>query len=98
MVIMGWLVAVCVAIVAAWAYTDLRDLRTVARELQIRVEEAQAWADEFERERDVLAAECDRLREERATLQGLYVRRTRESLAANFWIIASNVEHRRRMG
>jgi hypothetical protein len=56
MVIMGWLVAVCVAIVAAWAYTDLRDLRTVARELQIRVEEAQAWADEFERERDVLAA------------------------------------------
>jgi hypothetical protein len=98
MVIMGWLVAVCVGIVAAWAYADLRDLRTVARELQIRIEEAQSWADEFERERDVLAAECDRLREERATLQGLYVRRTRESLAANYWIIASNVEHRRRMG
>ena len=65
---------------------------------QIRMEEAQAWADEYERERDALAAECDRLREERATLQGMYVRRTRESLAANFWIIASNVEHRRRMG
>jgi hypothetical protein len=95
---MGWLVAVCVAIVAAWAYADLQDLRTVARERQIRMEEAQSWADEYERERDALAAECDRLREERATLQGMYVRRTRESLAANFRIIAKNVEHRRRMG
>jgi cell division protein FtsB len=109
MSVLGWLVAVCVGIVAAWAYADLRDLRTVARERQIRIEEAQAWADKYERERDALAAECDRLREERdalaaecdrlreerATLRGLYVRRTRESLAANFWIIARNAERRR---
>lgn len=73
-------------------------LRSARDACQIRMEEAQAWADEYERERDALASECDRLREKLAALQGLYVRRTRESLAANFWIIASNGERKRPLG
>ena len=94
----GWFFCAAAVVALIMVRWELRHERDERRQLQIRMEEAQAWADEYERERDALAAECDRLREERATLQGMYVRRTRESLAANFWIIASNVEHRRRMG
>lgn len=95
---LGWLVAGCLTIITAWAYTDLRDLRTVARERQIRLEEAQAWADEYQRERDALAAECDRLHSQLATLRYLYTERTREALAANYWYIARNVAWRQRGG
>lgn len=91
---LGWLVAGCLIIMAAWTYTDLRDLRTIARQRQIRLEESAAWADEYQRERDALAAECERLHEQLATLRQLYTLRTREALAANYWHIADNVARR----
>lgn len=87
--------AILLGSIIAWQYTNLRNLRRLASERQIRMEEAQAWADEYERERDAMAAECDRLGEQCSTLRALYTRQVRESLTGNYWIIARNAEWRR---
>ena len=62
---------------------------------RIRAEEAEAWQDEYQRERDVLAGELARLQEQYRTLQALYTLRTREVLAANYRHIAANVARQR---
>ena len=61
---------------------------------RIRIEELSAWTDEYQRERDALASEVDRLQAAQRTLQELYTRRTREALAANYQLIAVNVARR----
>lgn len=91
--------AVCVlalcAIVVAW----LQYRR--ARRWRIAAKEADAWADEYQREcaamvRQVngLAGENRQLRESRAALQDLVALRTRQLLAVNHSFIAYNVRRK----
>ena len=65
---LGWLLAVALLLVAAWLWLDLSEARQAAKRQQIRAEEADAWADEYERTATALAGELDRLRERHATL------------------------------
>ena len=95
--LLGWLVAAVLLLVAAWQAVDLREAHWRRLRQQIAVEEAQAWAEEYQRESAALANECERLRDQLASLQELHVLRTRQALAANYRIIASNVEWKRRL-
>ena len=81
------------ALVAALAYAEDRR-NELARE-RIRREEADAWAEQFEREAQALAAERDRLRKQLATVQEMHAERTRQLLAQNYYIIHENIERRR---
>lgn len=90
-VILLLLGAVCVC--AIGYAIDSRN--ALARE-RIRREEADAWAEDFEQQAAALAAECDRLRERLGVLQMLYAERTRDLLAQNYLIIATNVKGKRR--
>lgn len=75
--------------------------RRAARAWRIRAKEAQAWADEYQRERDIfarqvrqLAVEIAALRASRDALQGVVALRTRQLLATNYAFIAYNVRRR----
>lgn len=87
---------ILLALATAYAVLDAWQQRRNLRRLRIRAEEAEAWADEYQREAAALDAECVRLRNQVATLQMLYAERTRELLAVNFRIIATNVAWKRR--
>ncbi len=67
----------------------------LARE-RIHRQEADDWAAESERHAAAMATECARLRDQVATLQMLYAERTRDLLAHNYRIIATNVAWKRR--
>ena len=82
------------ALVAALAYAEDRR-NELARE-RIRREEADAWAEQFERDAENQRTENARLSEQVATLQMLYAERTRDLLAQNYMIIATNVAWKRR--
>ena len=92
----GWIAAGGLAIVAWWLWADLADAQRAAKRQQIRAEEADAWADEYERTATALAGELDRLRERHATLTELYGEAVRRLLAVNCVIINRNVEWKRR--
>lgn len=92
----GWIAAGVLAIVAGWLWADLVEARREAERQRIERETVSAWADEYQREAAALDAECGRLRNQVATLQMLYAERTRELLAANYRIIATNVAWKRR--
>lgn len=93
---LGWIVAGFLAMLVAWLWADLVEARREAERQRIERETVSAWADEYQREAAALDAECGRLRNQVATLQMLYAERTRELLAVNFRIIATNVAWKRR--
>jgi gas vesicle protein len=86
-----WIMAI--ALLAALAYAE--DRRSALARERIRREEADAWAEQFEREAQALAAERDRLRKQLATVQEMHAERTRQLLAQNYYIIHENIERRR---
>lgn len=92
----GWIAAGGLLLVAAWLWVDLTAARRAAERQRIERETVSDWADEYQREAAALDAECVRLRNQVATLQMLYAERTRELLAENFRIIATNVAWKRR--
>ena len=94
--LLGWLVAGGLLLVAAWLWVDLADARRVAAKQRIRAEEADAWADEYERTAAALRAELDGLRERHATLTELYGEAVRRLLAVNYVVIYRNLEWNRR--
>ena len=94
--LIGWLVAGVAAIVAAWLWMCLEDERNRSARLRIRAEEADAWADEYQRDAAALAGELDRQRERHATLLGLYGEAVRRLLAYGFVHIDRNLEWKRR--
>ncbi len=94
--LLGWLVAGGLGLVAWWLWVDLVEARRVAAKQRIRAEEADAWADEYERTATALAGELDRLRERHATLTELYGEAVRRLLAVNYVIINRNMEWKRR--
>jgi transposase len=94
--LLGWLVAGGLLLVVAWLRVDSAEARQAAERQRIERETVSDWADEYQREAAALDAECVRLRNQVATLQMLYAERTRELLAENFRIIATNVALKRR--
>jgi septal ring factor EnvC (AmiA/AmiB activator) len=94
MMAVAYVLALC-AVVVAWQQ------RRRVRQWQIAAEEAEAWADEYQRERDALArqaadlmGEVRQLRDARAAMQDLVALRTRQLLALNYSFIAYNVRRR----
>lgn len=94
--LLGWLVAGGLLLVVAWLRVDSAEARQAAERQQIRAEEADAWADEYERTAAALRAELDGLRERHATLTELYGEAVRRLLAVNYVVIHRNVEWKRR--
>ncbi len=94
--LLGWLVAGGLLLVVAWLRVDLTAARQAAKRQQIRAEEADAWADEYERTATALAGELDGLRERHATLTELYGEAVRRLLAVNYVVIYRNLEWKRR--
>lgn len=94
--LLGWLVAIALLLIVAWLWVDLADARRAAAKQRIERETVSDWADEYQREAAMLDAECVRLRDQVATLQMLYAERTRELLAVNYRVIATNVAWKRR--
>lgn len=92
----GWFAAGVLAIVAAWLWVDLVEARRAATRQQIRAEEADAWADEHQREAAVLAGDLDGLRERHATLTEVYGEAVRRLLAVNYIVIHRNLDWKRR--
>lgn len=86
--LVAWLAAV-----VALAYAQEQRIR-LDRE-RIRREEADAWADQFEREATALSTENARLLRELAASQAQCSERTRQLLAQNYYIIHENIERRR---
>jgi hypothetical protein len=83
-----------IALIAALAYAE--DRRSALARERIRREEADAWAEQFERDAESMRTENARLSEQVTTLQMLYAERTRDLLAQNYMIIATNVAWKRR--
>ena len=94
--LLGWLVAVALLLVVAWLWLDLSEARQAAKRQQIRAEEADAWADDYERTATALAAELDGLRQRHATLTELYGEAVRRLLTVNYVVIYRNLEWKRR--
>lgn len=65
-----------------------------ATRLRIRAEEQAAWADEYQRERDVAERRLAALQRQHATLQELYLHHVRSSIAANTVLIYRNQARR----
>ena len=86
--LVAWLAAV-----VALAYAQEQRIR-LDRE-RIRREEADAWADQFERDATALRTENAQLRRELSTSQAQCSERTRQLLAQNYYIIHENIERRR---
>jgi hypothetical protein len=93
----GWLVAGALLLSTAWLALAVWELRRQARAQRIAREEAQAWADEYQRERDALAAECEHLQSQLGNLRELYTGEVRRALARSFWLIAANAEWKKRL-
>lgn len=89
-------IAILLALATAYAVLDAWQQRRNLRRLRIRAEEAEAWADEYQREAAVLAGELDRLRQRHATLTGLYGEAVRRLLAVGYVHIERNLEWKRR--
>ena len=88
-------VLACLAVaVVALAYTE--NSRNELERERIRRQEADAWAEYFEKETETLRCENVRLRDQVATLQMLYAERTGDLLAHNYRIIETNVAWKRR--
>ncbi len=94
--LLGWLVAGALGLVAAWLWVDLVEARRAATRQRIRAEEADAWADEYERTAAAFRAELDGLRERYATLTELHGEAVRRLLAVNYVVIYRNLEWKRR--
>ena len=90
-ILAGVLAAITVLCACGW---DMERQRATA--LRIRAEEAEAWADEHQREADAANAELDQLRERHAVLLELYAQLVRHALAQNYIVIERNLEWKRR--
>lgn len=93
-VVAACVLALCTAAVACRQHHQ-------ARRWRIAAEEAEAWADEYQRERDALArqavdlvGENRQLRESRSALADVVALRTRQLLAVNYSFIAYNVRRK----
>jgi hypothetical protein len=92
----GWIAAGVLAIVAGWLWVDLVEARREAALQRIRAEEAEAWAEDYERTANALAGELDGLRERHVTLTELYGEAVRRLLAWNYVVIDRNLAWKRR--
>lgn len=92
----GWLLAGGLAVATAWMWVLLEDERSTSARHRIRAEEADAWADEYQREAAQASGELDQLRERHAMLTQLYGEAVRHLLAHNYVIIDRNLDWKRR--
>lgn len=92
----GWAVAGLLACASIVLWAALEEERSRRARQQIRAEESEAWADEYERSATVLAAELDQMRERHAVLSELYAQLVRTVLAQNYIVIERNLEWKRR--
>ena len=72
--------------------------RERARALRIRAEEAEAWADEYQREATIAGEQLDQMRERHATLAGLYGQLVQHVLAQNSGIVIAYGALKRKAG
>lgn len=94
--LLGWLVAGGLLLVVAWLKATLVLTRRAAEKLVIAAQESDAWADEYQREAAVLAADNARLNERLASMTELYGEAVRRLLAVNYVVIHTNLKWKRR--
>lgn len=82
---------VAVGVLAGYAWQE----HGRATRQRIRAEEQAAWADEYQRERNVAERKLAALQRQHATLQELYLHHVRQSVAANTVLIYRNKAARR---
>ena len=90
--------AAAIVIAAVGWYDAERRCRQWQRQAerhQRRAEEADAWSDQFERDADGYQEAHSILAERYAALYAAHTTLIRERLAANYTVIAANVERRR---
>lgn len=92
----GWLLVAVLASAVIVLWSALEDERSRRAQQQIKAGEAEAWADEHERQADAANAELDQMRERHAVLSELYAQLVRHALAQNYIVIERNLEWKRR--
>ena len=79
----GWLLVVVLASAVIVLWSVAKTSAAGRARQQIKAEEAEAWADEHEREADAANAELDQMRERHAVCFELYAELVRHALAQN---------------